>query len=235
MLNPEGRVIMISGANRGIGEEVALCLSALGYRVSLGARQPATIDTEMMQGDVLTHQWDAVSATDSTAWVDATLQQFGRIDGLVLNAGVLLEVGLTEGPDEDLDLLWAVNFKGPLKLVRAALPALQASGQGRVVNISSLAGKRLLSPNGLGYAASKHASMALTHAIRQYGWDSGLRATAICPGLVDTEMVASVQPPADQFKLPPSVIANSVAYALALPNEASVAELLVNSRLELSM
>ncbi len=226
---------MISGANRGIGKAVALCLSELGYAVSLGARQPATIDTELLEGGVLTHQWDAASATDSKSWVDATLQQFGRIDGLVLNAGVLLEVGLAEGSDEDLDLLWAVNFKGPLKLVRAALPALQAGGHGRVVNISSLAGKRLLSPNGLGYAASKHASMALTHAIRQYGWHSGLRATAICPGLVDTEMVANVEPPADQFKIPPSAIADSVAYALALPNEASVAELLVNSRLELSI
>ncbi len=223
---------MVSGANRGIGKEVAKRLREQGYSLSLGARQPSKLDFD---DAVLTHVWDATSATDSQAWVDATIKHFGHIDGVVLNAGVLLEVGLVEGSDEDLDTLWAVNFKGPLKLIRAALPALQASGHGRVVNITSLAGKRLLSPNGLGYAASKHASMALTHAIRQFGWDSGLRATAVCPGLVDTEMVDNVDPPTGQFKIPPSAIADSVTYALALPNEASVAELLVNSRLELSI
>ena len=232
MLNPEGRVIMVSGANRGIGKAVATRLREQGYTLSLGSRQPAALRVDAA---VLTHEWDATSATDSQTWVDATLNKFGRIDGVVLNAGVMLPVGLVEGSDEDLDSLWAVNFKGPLKLVRAALPALQASGHGRVVNITSLAGKRLLSPNGLGYAASKHASMALTHAIRQFGWDSGLRATAICPGLVNTEMVAHVEPPADQFKIDPSVIADSAVYALALPNEASVAEILVNSRLELAI
>ena len=223
---------MVSGANRGIGKAVATRLREQGFDLSLGARQPAALRVDEA---VLTHEWDATSAADSQTWVDATLNHFGRIDGVVLNAGVMLQVGLVEGSDEDLDALWAVNFKGPLKLVRAALPALQASGHGRVVNITSLAGKRLLSPNGLGYAASKHASMALTHAIRQFGWDSGLRATAICPGLVNTEMVAHVEPPADQFKIDPSVIADSVVYALALPNEASVAEILVNSRLELAI
>ncbi len=84
----------------------------------------------------------------------------------------------------------------------------------------------------LGYCASKHASTALTHAIRQDGWQSGLRATSICPGLVDTDMVADYQTPEGEFKISPEAIAATTSYALSLPAEASVAELRVNSRLE---
>ena len=86
----------------------------------------------------------------------------------------------------------------------------------------------------LGYSASKFAALALTHAIRHDGWSDGIRATAICPGLVEMRMVADVEPPEGQFKIAPDTIAETVAYALSLPNEAVVAEILVNSRLEAS-
>lgn len=235
MLSAKDRVVMISGANRGIGAAVAKTLGDQGYQLSLGARKPETISTGGLSGSAMTHAWDATRPDDSTAWVAATLQQFGRIDAMVLNAGMMLPAGLSDGAPDDMDAMWAVNFKGPLHLVQAALPALRDSGHGRVANIVSLAGKRLLAPGNLGYGASKFAALALTHAIRQEGWSDGIRATAICPGLVDTDMVAGVQPASDQFKIAPETIAATVAYALALPNEASVAELLVNSRLELAM
>ena len=112
------------------------------------------------------------------------------------------------------------------------MPALRASGQGRVVIIASLAGKRLLTPKLLRYSASKAAVLTLTHAIRREGWDDGVRATPICPGMADTRMIAGTQAPEGQFKIEPETIAETVAYALALPNAAVVAELLVNSRLE---
>ena len=232
MIDADNRVIMISGANRGIGKSTVKTLLAQGYRLSLGVRDTATIAMETLPAEVLVHQWDALSSTDSTGWADATRKKFGRIDGLVLNAGVIYPAGLEDGSEEDLDAMWAVNFKGPLKLVRAALPDLKSSGQGRVINVVSLSGVRVLSAGILGYCASKHASAALTHAIRQDGWSSGLRATSICPGLVDTDMVANVSTPEGQFKIDPDTIAETIAYALSLPNEAVVAEIRVNSRLE---
>lgn len=235
MLSAQNRVIMVSGANRGIGQSIAAELARQGYQLSLGARDPAGIDASRLGTQVMTHRWEATSQTDSADWVSATLARFGRIDGMVLNAGVLIPAGLQDGAMDDMDTMWAVNFKGPLRLIQAGLSALKASGHGRVVNIVSLGGKRLLSPGGLGYSASKFAALALTHAIRQDGWDDGLRATAICPGLVDTEMVTGVQAPPGQFKIPPETIAATAVYALSLPNEATVAEILVNSRLELAM
>jgi len=231
MLKAEGRVVMISGANRGIGLATARVLAARGYRLSLGARTPEKIPADI-GGEVMTHRWEAEDATTSTDWVAATLAHFGRLDAVVMNAGVELGGSLEDSDESVFDKMWDVNFKGPLRLVRATLPALRDNGQGRVVNVTSLAGKRVLRHEILGYSASKFAAQALTHAIRQSGWDDGIRATSICPGLVETDMTAHATASEGQFKIDAETIAESVAYALALPNEASVAEILVNSRYE---
>jgi NAD(P)-dependent dehydrogenase (short-subunit alcohol dehydrogenase family) len=231
VLQPDGRVILISGANRGIGLATATLLAARGYRLSLGARDPGSIDTARL-GDAMTAEWHAEDKATSRGWVDATVKRFGRLDGVVMNAGLALDVGLMDDDETPYDLMWEVNFKGPLRLARAAMPALRAAGSGRVVNIVSLAGKRLRGARLLGYSASKFAALALTHAIRREGWDDGVRATAICPGMVDTRMVADAAIPPGEFKIEPEAIAETVAYALALPDNASVAEILVNSRLE---
>jgi NAD(P)-dependent dehydrogenase (short-subunit alcohol dehydrogenase family) len=231
MLDPQGRVIMISGANRGIGLATARLLAARGYRLSLGAREPASIDTGAL-GDALTALWHAEDAGTSRDWVGATVARFGRVDGVVMNAGLALDAGLMDEDETAFDAMWEVNFKGPLRLARAAMPALARAGAGRVVTIVSLAGKRLLSPRLLGYSASKSAALALSHAIRREGWADGVRATAICPGMVDTRMVADTDAPQGEFKIEPQAIAETVAYALALPDNAAVAEILVNSRME---
>lgn len=231
MIPPTDRVVMISGANRGIGLATAKHLARLGYTLSLGARDPASIPMEGL-GDAFTHKWEATEAATSTAWVDATMARFNRIDAVFLNAGVEVGGSLIDGKEEEFDQMFAVNFKGPLWLARAALPHLKASGQGRVINLASLAGKRVMKAEILGYSASKHAANALTHAIRENGWADGVRATSICPGLVDTRMVEHVTPPDGAFKIDPDDIARTVAYALSLSNSASVAEILVNSRFE---
>lgn len=232
MLSPENRVILISGANRGIGLATAKRLEQQGYTLSLGARSPEAFPMSEFDTAPFVHAWEATDAGSAQAWVDATMERFGRIDGVVLNAGVEIGGSLETGTEEEFDTMFAVNFKGPLWLVRACLPHLRACGSGRVVNVASLAGKRLLRHEILGYSASKHATMALTSAIRQSGWADGVRATSVCPGMVDTRMVEHVSVPEGQFKIEPEAIAESVAYALSLPNNASVAEVLVNSRYE---
>ena len=228
MLESRGRVIMVSGANRGIGLATARHLSELGYSLSLGARNPGAIEG----GDWLTHEWQASDAATGESWVAATLARFGRIDGVVMNAGIELGGALEDGSEEAFDMMWDVNFKGPLRLIRACMAPLRSCGAGRVVNVVSLAGKRVLRNEILGYSASKHAALALTHAVRRAGWDDGVRATAICPGMVETDMTTQHTPSEGQFKIAPETIAASIAYALSLPNEAVVAELLINSRFE---
>jgi NADP-dependent 3-hydroxy acid dehydrogenase YdfG len=233
MLQANNRVVMISGANRGIGLATAKTLGQAGYRLSLGVRDASSIDTDDFAGfDVMVTAYDATSGGAASDWVNATIERFGAVDALVLNAGVMFPLSIEDEDEDKLDLMWDVNFKGPLRLVRAAFPALKSSGHGRVVNVVSLSGKRVMGAGNLGYTASKFASLSLTHTIRQAGWADGIRATAICPGLVDTDMVSHVSAPDGEFKITPEAIAATAAYALSLPNEAVVAEVLVNSRLE---
>ena len=237
MLNPEGRVTMISGANRGIGRAIAKALHRAGYTLSLGARDPRSLDDVIAGWDparLLAARYDAQDQASHRRWVDDTMRRFGRIDGLINNAGMVVRVRVEDDKDAELDRMWAVNVKGPLSMIRNALPHLRRSGSGRIINVASIAGKMVYN-NNAGYAMSKFAVVALSHATRQAGWDDGVRCTALCPGFVATDMTADVDTfPQDQM-MSPQDIAEIVLTILALSNNASVAELVVNCRNDLTM
>ena len=230
MLESKGRVVMVSGANRGIGRAIALACQARGYKLSLGVRKPETL-AELEADDVLLHEYDAERPDTATAWTQATLARFGRLDGLVNNAGLYLRARIEDGEEADFDRLWAVNVKGPLKLIQLALPHLNEAGHGRIINLISLAGKRVPSDDSAGYAMSKHAALALHHATRRAGWEHGVRATAVCPGLVATDMVSWSKVPREEM-IDPADLAELITTVMALPDHAVVAELMVNCRLE---
>ncbi|MDH3659025.1 MAG: SDR family NAD(P)-dependent oxidoreductase [Alphaproteobacteria bacterium] len=230
MLESQGRVVMVSGANRGIGRAIAVACQARGYKLSLGVRKPETL-TELEADDVLVHEYDAERPETATAWMKSTFDRYRRVDGLVNNAGVYISARVEDGEEADFDRLWAVNVKGPLKLVQLALPHLKKAGHGRIINLISLAGKRVPSDDSAGYAMSKHAALALHHATRRAGWDHGVRATAICPGLVATDMVSWSKVPREEM-IDPADLAEIIATIMALPDHAVVAELMVNCRLE---
>ena len=234
MLNPNGRVILVSGATRGIGLAIAQALHAKGYTLSLGAREPsalAAVVSGMDASRVMTAHYDATDWNCHERWVDQTAKHFGRIDGLVNNAGLSIPMTIRTADEKGLDELWAVNCKAPLSMIRCALPYLEASGSGRVINIASLSGKRVANDH-VGYAMTKFAVMALTHATRRIGWDRGVRACAICPGFVRTDMTAKVTKIARGDMIDSGDLAEMVATVIALPNSASVAELLVNCQFE---
>ncbi len=184
MISPHDRVVMVSGANRGIGLGVAQRLIERGYRVSLGARDVSTLDAATAGAkaeQVACFRSDALDLGLAKAWVAGTARRFGRIDGLVNNAGIAKPSFTIEDEDETvLDRMISVNIKGPLRLIRLAMPHLIQSGTGRVINVASLSGKRVKNPN-VGYAMTKFALIALTHAVRRHGWDHGVRATARSP------------------------------------------------------
>lgn len=236
-LSPQGRVIMVSGSNRGIGRAIAERLCEQGYRLSLGARDTAKL-APLLQGvepeRVLAHAYDAREPGAAQSWVEATAACFGRIDGVVNNAGVIHRFTVEDADESPLDDMWEVNTKAPLRVIRAAFPYLKAAGSGRVVNIVSLSGKRVAGAGMTGYCMSKYAAAALTHAVRYSGWDAGVRATAICPGYVATDMTAKVNMARDDM-IHPGVIAQFVATVLSLPNPASVVEIPINCRLEHSV
>ncbi len=234
MTDAREKVIMISGANRGIGAAVAEHLYGLGYRLSLGsrgARRPGGL-ANWDEDRVLLQDYDAETAEHATEWVAATRAAFGRIDGLVNNAGIYRGVSLDDGDIEELDELWRVNMRAPFLLIRAALPSLRKAGQGRVINVASASGKRIAGP-GAGYAMSKFAIVALTHQVRRDAWDDGVRATALCPGFVNTDMAAGITVErSPESMTQPEDLAGIVALLLSLPNTASIAEVIIQSTYE---
>jgi NAD(P)-dependent dehydrogenase (short-subunit alcohol dehydrogenase family) len=228
---PDRRVALISGANRGIGAAIAARLAEEDWRLSLGLRAPDALSEPPGGNDTLVQAYDARRRGSEAEWVAATVARFGRIDAVVANAGILIPGSVVEASDEEIDDIYEVNVKAPLRLVRAAWPWLTATGRGRVVNVVSLSGKRVASARSGLYATSKFAALGLTQAIRQAGWDQGVRATAICPGFVATEM-ASAAPGRPEELTQPEDVARIVALALDLPNTASVAEIPINWALE---
>jgi len=233
MIDPANRVVLVSGANRGIGLAIAQCLNAKGYRLSLGLRDDAALPETLRRIDadrLHIARYVAADWTTHDAWVAAATERFWRIDALVNNAGADSPMKLRNASEAELDRIWAVNCKAPLHMIALALPHLEASGAGRILNVSSLSGKRVANDN-VAYAMSKFAVMALTHAARRISLDKGVRATAICPGFVRTDMTAGAKFPREEM-IDPADLAELVATVIALPNTASIAELLVSCRLE---
>ena len=236
MIDPHGRVVMLSGATGGIGMAITRRLSEDGFRLSLGVRnvdaaREAFPGLEADGG--LIHRFEAGEADTAKAWVDATAEHFGQIDVLINNAGILRQVFFDEGDEDLLDELWTVNVKAPFRLIRHALPHLSETGGGRIINVGSTDAKRYRAGVSVGYAMSKHALMAMSHAAKAAGWEHGVRVTALCPGAVDTPMIQSIPgvTPVDE-RIQPADLAEIVAFLLGLPNNASVPELVVNTRLE---
>lgn len=227
MLTTSSRVIMVSGASRGLGAAIVNRLLKAGFTLSAGARDVTALP---QQTGLLAHAYDAKEDGSGEKWVEATLARFGRIDALINCAGINPRVRVLDEGEADLDEMWQVNVKGPLRLSRAALPALMKSGEGRIINVASLAGRRVGS--NVGYAMTKFAVVALTHGIRQECWDKGVRATALCPGYIATDMTAGETEISREEMTQPEDLAEMVELLLRLPNTLSVAELLINCRKE---
>lgn len=227
MLEVGNRIVMVSGASRGIGRAVVDRLLSSGFRVSAGLRDAS----RLAESDrLMTHRYDAEDAASPIAWVNATVARWGGVDAIINAAGINPKVRVSDDGEDDLDDMWRVNVKGPLRLVRATLPHLAVCGHGRVVNLGSLAGKRVGS--NVGYAMTKFAVVALTHGIRREGRAAGIRATVICPGYVATDMTLNDDEIPRHEMSQPGDIARLVETALMLPNNASVSEMLVHCQFE---
>ena len=217
-----GRVVMISGASRGIGAAIASRLAADGWLISAGLRNTAMAS---LGAPHIACFHDATDPATEAAWVRETLTHFDRIDAVIASAGISIPESILETDDQDLAQRLQINVRSPTRLVKAAWPALVAGGQGRVVLLSSMSGKRVKSPRSSTYAISKFAVTGLAAAVRRTGWADGIRSIVVCPGYVATDMTSKVAGWHPEDMTQPEDIAAMVSATLNLPNNASVSEL----------
>ena len=221
---------LVSGANRGIGAAIAARLHRDGWNLSLGMRRPQRPAWDP-EGACHLYRYDAEAGVED-AWVAAALDAFGRVDAVIPSAGIMTPGTIIEADDEQIDRLMSVNLKAPRRLVKAAWTELERSERGRVIVLGSLSGIRVKRAEFGLYSVSKFAVVGLAHAIRHAGWDAGIRATAVCPGLVDTAMAHAISDREPSQMSDPHAIADAVAMLLSLPDNTSVAEFHVNCVLE---
>jgi NAD(P)-dependent dehydrogenase (short-subunit alcohol dehydrogenase family) len=223
----DGRVALVSGAARGIGAATAAALAEAGWSLSLGMRRPA-LPAWADPARVQVVAYDAEDPEAGDRWAAAALDQFGRIDAVVANAGLIYRKTGIEVSDGEFAEMMRVHVDAPRRLARACWPALVASGSGRIVILASLSGKRVKSPASGSYAVTKFAAIGLAHALRRTGFDLGIRVTAVCPGFVATDMSATVAGHDPAAFTRPEDVAASIVHIVGLPNRASVSELWMN-------
>ena len=193
-LELEGRVALITGAAQGMGRAVAERMAAGGARLVLNDRNPQTLratatDLQGEAAEVQAVTGDVTSSGDVSRMVERALEIFGAIHVLVNNAGVLRPTAVIDIEEEEWDRVVNVNLKGTYLCSRAVLPAMRREGWGRIVNFSSTAGKNVSTLGGAHYTAAKAGVLGFTRHLAKEEAPHGITVNAVCPGLIDTEMV----------------------------------------------
>ena len=177
-----GRVALVTGASRGIGAATGRLLADAGARVAVASRSGADAGIE----GAFAQACDVRDPAALEAMATATVAHFGRLDILVVNAGVGAYGPFLDLPVADIEEMIEVNVKGAIYAVRAALPHLFRSDAADIVTIASEAGRRGL-PNEAVYCASKFAQVGFTAALDHELREKGIRCTNVCPGGVSTD------------------------------------------------
>lgn len=186
-----GKVAIITGGGSGIGRGIARAFVREGAKAIIAGRDPKKLDLTVKEvGSACLAQPANVSdSNDIKKLVDAALTHFGGIHILVNNAGILLPGNAESHTEEEWEQTFAVNVRGPWLLSRAVLPYMRKAGAGSIINIGSVL-SLVAARNRTAYAASKGAVLAMTRAMALDHAAEKIRVNCICPGIVDTEMVA---------------------------------------------
>jgi NADP-dependent 3-hydroxy acid dehydrogenase YdfG len=242
----DGTVALITGASSGIGEATALALAAQGAAVAVAARRKDRLDELVARiagdgGKAIAIEADVTNQDQATATVERTVTEFGRLDTLVNNAGVMLLGPIEDAPVEEWDRMIALNLQGLLYCSHAALPHLLNAPQDSprqvadLINISSVAGRVARTGSGV-YNLTKWGVGAFSESLRQEVTKRSVRVALVEPGAVATELTDHLRPEIreatkERFegvdRLHAGDIADAIAYIVTRPRRVAVNEMLV--------
>ena len=210
------KVVIITGANRGLGFEAARQMAGLDYQVILTSRDVKKGEEAARDLGVRFHPLDVISAKSIAALHGFVEQEFGRLDVLINNAGVFLDEkqGILDVPEESLRATLETNTFGPLRLARAFIPMMIAQNYGRIVNVSSGMGEiGDLNNYGPSYRLSKLALNGITLMLANALKGKNVLVNAVCPGWVRTDMGGS------NAERDLETGASGIVWAATLPNQ----------------
>jgi len=190
------KVAIVTGAARGMGYAVAKRLAAGGANVVINdidaeAAARAASDLHSLGHKALALPGDVTSGHDVDRLVARAVDDYGEVHILINNAGMLRPTPVIDIEEDEWDLVINANLKGTYLCSRAVLPGMQKTGWGRIVNFSSTAGKNVSTVGGAHYTAAKAGILGFTRHLAKEVARYGITVNAVCPGLIDTEMVRS--------------------------------------------
>ncbi|KAA0128399.1 SDR family oxidoreductase [Chryseobacterium sp. SN22] len=239
MENIKGKVIAVTGASAGIGRATAIKLAENGAKVVLGARNTEklnklTAEIKTAGGEAIGIEIDVKNKAGLVRFVNAAVEQYGRLDVMVNNAGISQLSRIDELDLEGWEDMIDVNLKGVLYGMAAAIPVFKRQQSGHIVNIISTSGLKIVPMQGI-YAGTKNAVRTIAEAFRQES-DGSIRITGISPGFVKTdfaenikneEMKTMVQKGMEQMGIDPMAVANAVMYAISQPEDVEIGDLVI--------
>ena len=222
------QVALITGASRGIGKAIALSLAKSGVRLALAARNAKALEETAKAcsthgNPALVIPCDLQDTKSIQNLVSETTTRLGGLNILVNNAGVNGSGSADSGDLNAWDLTIDINLRGLIHLTRHALPEIEKSDWGAVINIASMAGRRPFGGAGV-YCATKHGVVGFTHALFEDVREKNIKVSAICPGFVSTDMVAG-RGLNDQRMIQAEDIAKAVEFVLTYPENACPIEI----------
>ena len=239
MSNIENKVVMITGASSGIGEETAKVLAQNGAKVVLIARREERLKklASEIGENAIYLKADVSNSDDMKAAVILAKKTFGKVDALFANAGVMPAGNMSELKVDDWMSMVNINIIGVLQSMAAVLPELIAQKSGHIIVTSSAAGTRSVPGNAV-YCGTKHFVRAMLDSFRMETVMEGtnIHTTTIYPGAVKTELLNSIAPSKtktmvekfyEDAGLTPDAIANAVLYALLQPENVNVSDLVI--------
>jgi NADP-dependent 3-hydroxy acid dehydrogenase YdfG len=238
----KGKTVIITGASSGIGEATAKLLADKGANVVLGARreeklQRITAEITENGGRAVLRAADVTKAEDSRKLVELAKAEFGRVDVIFPNAGLMPNAPLSKLKTDEWKQMVDVNLTGVLNGLAAVLPEFTKQKSGHVIAVSSVAGIKVY-PGAAVYGATKWAVRALMEALRMESAQEGtnIRTATIYPAAINTELLGTISDEATakafgelygQYAISPENVANIVAFALEQPDNTNISEFTV--------